>query len=118
MIDEHGQVEILSTHEQELEGQVYLGCRFPSDKKYRHLLHQFGRSVGQRLSQLGARGRYGVDFLFLPHSSGSNSTPSSCLSATVRGTVENRVENDEDGTNRKSDGNEMEEGYLFALEIK
>lgn len=56
-----GRVEILSTHEQLLAGQVYLGARFPAEAAYRRQLHDIGRSVGAQLAARGAVGRFAVD---------------------------------------------------------
>ena len=56
---------VLSTHEQILggeNGQVYSGCRFPADPAYAARLAEYAAG-GQRLADLGARGRLGVDFV-------------------------------------------------------
>ncbi len=61
-----GEVEILSTHDQILggpDGQIYLGCRFPADERYRLQLQQLGLQVGRKLAQKGALERFGVDFI-------------------------------------------------------
>lgn len=61
-----GQVEILSTHDQilgGLNGQIYLGCRFPADDAYRLRLQEIGLKVGEALAKKGAMERYGVDFV-------------------------------------------------------
>ena len=62
----HGEVEILSTHDQILGGpnqQIYLGCNFPADAAYRQALQTYGLKVGTYLMQLGVLERFGVDFI-------------------------------------------------------
>jgi hypothetical protein len=64
-ISPHGQLTVLSTHEQVLggeSGQVYTGCRFPADPAYAAELARYGRAVGERLAERGAIGRFGMDF--------------------------------------------------------
>ena len=61
-----GQVKILSTHDQILDGkdgQVYLGCRFPAKDEYRLQIQELGLQVGAELAKKGAIERFGVDFL-------------------------------------------------------
>ena len=61
-----GEVDILSTHDQILggaDGQIYLGCHFPADEKYRLQLQEIGLKVGYALAKKGAIERYGVDFV-------------------------------------------------------
>lgn len=61
-----GKVEILSTHDQILGGeekQIYLGCSFPADSKYRLQLQQLTLRVGEALAKRGVMERFGVDFL-------------------------------------------------------
>ncbi|TAE61567.1 MAG: carboxylate-amine ligase [Nostocales cyanobacterium] len=68
-----GKVEILSTHDQILggpDGQIYLGCRFPADAKYRLQLQQLGLQVGDKLAKKGTLERYGVDFVTVDQGNG------------------------------------------------
>ncbi len=61
-----GEVNILSTHDQILggaDGQIYLGCHFPADERYRLQLQNIGLKVGHALAKKGAIERYGVDFI-------------------------------------------------------
>jgi hypothetical protein len=61
-----GEVTVSSTHEQVLggpNGQVYLGCRFPAEDRYRLRLHEAGRRVGAVLARKGVVSRFSVDFL-------------------------------------------------------
>ncbi|HLO86246.1 MAG TPA: peptide ligase PGM1-related protein [Nostocaceae cyanobacterium] len=69
-----GEVEILSTHDQILggpDGQIYLGCRFPADEKYRLQLQRLGLQVGEKLAEKGALERFGVDFIAVENEQGS-----------------------------------------------
>jgi hypothetical protein len=61
-----GVVELLSTHDQLLggaSGQSYLGCVFPADREYAGLITEHASRIGHRLSELGALGRFAVDFV-------------------------------------------------------
>ena len=61
-----GEVEILSTHDQILggpDGQVFLGCTFPSDDAYRLRLQEYGLKVGEKVAEKGALERFGLDFI-------------------------------------------------------
>lgn len=60
-----GQVEVLSTHEQDMggtDGQLYLGCRLPANPAYSAELARHGAAVGRVLAEQGAVGRVSVDF--------------------------------------------------------
>jgi hypothetical protein len=64
-ISPHGQVAVVSTHEQVLggdNGQVYTGCRFPADSPYAATIAHHGTAIGERLARRGVVGRFGVDF--------------------------------------------------------
>jgi hypothetical protein len=64
-----GEVEILSTHDQELggpDGQIFLGCSFPARSDYRLAIQEMGYRIGQELAAQGALERYGVDFIAVP----------------------------------------------------
>ncbi|BAB74048.1 hypothetical protein DSM107007_08760 [Nostoc sp. PCC 7120 = FACHB-418] len=68
-----GEVEILSTHDQILggpDGQIYLGCSFPADERYRLQLQQLGLQVGRKLAEKGALERFGVDFITVDQGNG------------------------------------------------
>jgi PGM1 C-terminal domain len=68
-----GSVEILSTHDQILGGpddQVYLGCRFPADPRYRADITEAALRVGKILAAKGVIGAFGMDFLVLPGADG------------------------------------------------
>jgi hypothetical protein len=68
-----GEVEILSTHDQILggpDGQIYLGCSFPADEKYRLQLQLLGLKVGRKLAEKGTLERFGVDFVTVDQGNG------------------------------------------------
>jgi pheganomycin biosynthesis PGM1-like protein/ATP-grasp domain-containing protein len=62
-------VEIVSTHDQILGGpanNVYVGCRFPADIRYRREIQDEARKVGAVLADEGVLGWFGIDFLVVP----------------------------------------------------
>ncbi|HYO61806.1 MAG TPA: peptide ligase PGM1-related protein [Actinomycetota bacterium] len=68
-------VEVVSTHDQILGGpddQVYLGCRFPADERYRLPIQECGRRVAHVLAERGVMGSFGIDFVIAP---GDDPTP-------------------------------------------
>ncbi len=62
-IDPFGNVEAVSTHDQVLSGQVYLGCLFPANEEYRLQIQQEGAKVAALLARRGVLGRFAVDFI-------------------------------------------------------
>ena len=61
-----GVVEILSTHDQLLggpSGQSFLGSCFPADPEYGPLIAEQAWKIGEELADLGALGRFAVDFV-------------------------------------------------------
>lgn len=66
-IDPFGTVEAVSTHDQVLEGQVFLGCQFPADEAYRLQIQQEGEKVATLLRQRGVLGRFAIDFVSVRH---------------------------------------------------
>jgi hypothetical protein len=61
-----GDVEILSTHDQLLggpSGGSFLGSKFPADPGYGPLIASEAEKIGERLADLGALGRFAVDFV-------------------------------------------------------
>ena len=62
-IDPFGYVEPVSTHDQVLRGQVFLGCQFPADEAYRLQIQDEGAKVAALLGQRGVLGRFAVDFV-------------------------------------------------------
>jgi hypothetical protein len=68
-----GAVEVLSNHDQilgGLEGQVYLGCRFPARPGYRLDIQERARRVGEVLAADGVVGAFGIDFVLMPSNEG------------------------------------------------
>lgn len=73
-IDPTGAIEPVSTHDQLLGGdakQIFLGCRFPADEAYRLEIQKKGLDVAKALADLGALGRFSVDFISVPNPDGS-----------------------------------------------
>ena len=62
-IDPFGYVEPVSTHDQVLDGQVFLGCRFPADDAYRLAIQDEGAKVAAALGEHGVLGRLAIDFV-------------------------------------------------------
>jgi len=61
-----GEVEILSTHDQLLggrSGQSFMGSKFPADSGYAGLIGNEARKIGEQLANMGALGRFAVDFV-------------------------------------------------------
>lgn len=61
-----GRVDVLSTHDQALggeSGQVFLGGRFPAADAYCKDIGIMGQTIAHRLADLGALGRFSIDFL-------------------------------------------------------
>jgi hypothetical protein len=68
-----GRVEPLSTHDQLLggaSGQSYLGCVFPADPGYARAITTHANTIGARLAELGALGRFAVDFVVVREGAG------------------------------------------------
>jgi hypothetical protein len=57
-IGRDGAVEVLSTHEQELDGQRYVGCRLPAADTG---IVEAAEHVGRVLAADGAVGRFAID---------------------------------------------------------
>lgn len=62
-IDPFGYVEAVSTHDQVLHGQVFLGCQFPADEAYRLPIQEEAAKVARLLGRRGVLGRFAVDFV-------------------------------------------------------
>jgi len=65
-IDPLGKVSVISTHDQVLggpSGQVYLGCTFPADERYRLAIQEAGLKIAHVLKEKGILGIWGVDFV-------------------------------------------------------
>ncbi|MFG1931491.1 peptide ligase PGM1-related protein [Mycobacterium sp. NPDC048908] len=69
-----GSVELLSTHDQLLggaSGQKYLGCVFPANPDYAAAIAEPAMVIGRRLAELGALGRFAVDFVVVQDNTGA-----------------------------------------------
>jgi hypothetical protein len=69
-----GAVELLSTHDQLLggpSGQKYLGCVFPANPAYAAAIAEPAMVIGKRLAELGALGRFAVDFVVVQDNTGA-----------------------------------------------
>jgi hypothetical protein len=65
-INPAGRLEYVSTHDQVLGGptrQVFVGCRFPADARYRLDIQTEGAKVAALLARRGVLGRFGIDFV-------------------------------------------------------
>src|SRR6266511_3136423 len=68
-----GVPRIVSSHDQVLGGpndQVYLGCRFPADPRYRSSIQEAAMRGAKVLAAHGVIGSFGVDFFVVPNGSG------------------------------------------------
>ncbi|KAJ3059090.1 hypothetical protein HK102_010164, partial [Quaeritorhiza haematococci] len=66
VIDDEGETSVLSTHEQVLEGQHYVGCEFPARDEYRKRIMEYGKRVGDFLASQGVIDHFSVDFMCTP----------------------------------------------------
>jgi hypothetical protein len=72
-VDPLGQLEPISTHDQVLggdSGQVFLGCCFPADERYRLAIQEAGLKAARALAQKGVLGRFAIDFLSVRQGNG------------------------------------------------
>lgn len=69
-------VQILSTHEQVLSGQIYIGCVNPAANYYRKLIVGYTKRIGEELASHGVVGHFAADYLA--------STGSSCTGGNGR----------------------------------
>ncbi len=73
-ITPHGQVELLSTHDQILggaSGQVFVGSRFPADPGYATQISSSASKVGQVLASKGVIGRFAIDYVVVGRGDGT-----------------------------------------------
>ncbi len=68
VVNEDFSVDVLSTHEQILENQVFVGCRFPADEAYRKELMMYGKMVGEFFAKKKITDHFSVDFMCVWHS--------------------------------------------------
>eukprot|EP01080_Neovahlkampfia_damariscottae_P004611 gene4611-7993_t len=60
---EKGKVSVISTHDQILDGEVYIGCIFPCEQKFRKKVIEYTEKIGQVFESLEIYGNFGVDYL-------------------------------------------------------
>jgi hypothetical protein len=68
-----GAPRVVSTHDQVLGGpndQVYLGCRFPADVRYRATIQGAAVQAAEVLAAQGVIGSFGIDFFAIPSGRG------------------------------------------------
>jgi len=68
-----GKLEFISTHDQILggpSGQVFQACTFPAVPAYARAIQEMAARVGEVLKSKGVLGRFGVDFVSVPHGDG------------------------------------------------
>jgi hypothetical protein len=70
-----GEVGVVATHDQMLEGQVFKGASFPAfphDPTWRKQLMSYGESIARVLARKGALGNFAADFIFGQTPSGAH----------------------------------------------
>ena len=58
-----GEIDIISTHDQVLDGQVFNGANFPCRKAYHQQIQNDAKIIAEALKQKGALGRFSIDFI-------------------------------------------------------
>lgn len=58
-----GEVDIISTHDQVLDGQIFVGADFPADIAYSADIADKARAVSMVLKEEGVMGRFSIDFI-------------------------------------------------------
>jgi len=66
-----GTVQVLATHEQWLNGQIYVGCHFPANEEYAGDLIALSGTIGHVLGKHGVIGYFAVDFVSVKQADGS-----------------------------------------------
>jgi len=83
-------IKVVATHEQVLggkDGQTYLGCRFPADPRYAAEIAGHANAIGERLAQVGARGRCAIDFVAVGAANGGHSVAAVDINLRKGGTT-------------------------------
>lgn len=66
LISPLGSIEVLSTHDQLLDGedgQIFMGASFPASAEYNISLAEEGRRISAVLAEKGVLGRFAIDFI-------------------------------------------------------
>jgi PGM1 C-terminal domain len=58
-----GEVDIISTHDQVLNGQIFVGAYFPADKSYSADIAATAKNIAYVLKEQGVLGRFSIDFI-------------------------------------------------------
>lgn len=58
-----GDVDVISTHDQVLDGQIFVGAKFPADEAYSAELAEQSKAISMILKEKGVLGRYSIDFI-------------------------------------------------------
>ena len=58
-----GEVDIVSTHDQVLNGQIFVGAHFPANEAYRTAIGTLGKAIATELKKDGVIGRFAIDFI-------------------------------------------------------
>ncbi|MGM9993009.1 MAG: peptide ligase PGM1-related protein [Candidatus Bruticola sp.] len=70
-----GEINVDSTHEQQLGGRSgleYIGCSLPAKAEYVQALHHLGKEIGRELVRLGYVGPVSIDFIAIPRKTNKN----------------------------------------------
>ena len=70
-LSSNGDVRILATHEQMLNGQIYTGCKFPANDEYAKDLTALSQKIGEELSKREVVGYIAVDFVSVRQEDGT-----------------------------------------------
>lgn len=62
-IDSDGNFIIVSSHDQILDGQTYLGAKYPANELYREQIEKAAAQLAQVFAEEGVRGRLAFDFV-------------------------------------------------------
>ena len=65
-----GEVDIISTHDQLLDGQIFLGAHFPASHGYCKQIHEQAHVVAEALRREGVLGRFSIDFISVKEADG------------------------------------------------
>ncbi len=63
VINPLGGIEIVSTHDQVLNGQIFIGAHFPASMDYSKEIGNMGRIIANELKKAGVIGRFAIDFI-------------------------------------------------------
>lgn len=70
-LNNNGDVRILATHEQMLNNQIYVGCKFPANEEYAKDIVTMTMKIGEELSKRDVIGYIAVDFVSVRQEDGT-----------------------------------------------